>query len=146
MTNQYIPTNSVEFETLTTIPEWGNTKDNDPSDYVSVDEKGSLKKEYYKILGYFTQDERLGNLLPRYHDHNFIWSYLASAGQILLLRDGAFKDVFVSFLLPSVSILETSQSMNMAFRRNSRTMHQQQTYEEKSSGSGVFGKKKTQGY
>ena len=147
MSQTVIPSNSVEFETLTTLPEWG--KNNSNPDMFIKDKNGKvIGFDPYRALLYFTQDERLANINPKLHDLNFIWSYLATAGQILLLRKGKFKEVFVSVLLPVVSTLETSQSIGMAFRRNARTVHHEQRFEEKNQGGGFLGlgKKKNTGY
>jgi len=131
-----IPSTSVEFQTLTTQSAWGDD-DVKPNPKV-YDDKGNLTIKYWKILELFTRDVRLGNIKIKTHDINFIWNMFQSAGQILILRDGEFEDLFVSMMLTPVSMLETSQSIDGFFRRNFQTIAQEQKYKEEKPKS-LFG-------
>lgn len=142
MSNQFIPTSSVEYEVLSLDTLWGDSAI-EYSPYIIKDETPTkLETKYWKILNFLTRDFRLGNISPRLHDINFLWSYTSNAGQILLLRNGAFEEVFIAMVLPVATTLETSQSIGGFFRKVKQTIHHEQRYEDTTPSTGFFGRKK----
>jgi len=146
MSNQFIPTSSVEYEVLSLDTLWGDDAINYKPYIMSEEMKKKDTSRYWNILNFITRDFRLGNISPRLHDLNWLWNYSGSAGQILLLRNGSFEEVFVAMILPVATTLETSQSIGGFFRKVKQTIHQEQKYEDITSTGGFFGKKKKRDY
>lgn len=104
MSNPVMPSNSTEFEVLTTRPVW--------SDVLAR-------------WNIFNQDVRLGNISPRVHDIHYIWDRFELADHICSLRDGMFSDASKSVLVVAIAQLETSQSILGFLRKNARSVHQE---------------------
>jgi len=135
--SQLVPTTGVEFQTLTTQPAWG---DEDVEVTPKHETKtGETEILYWKVLSMFTRDWRLGNIKLKTHDLNWIWHQIQAAGQVRLLRNGKFEREFVSMLLPVISMMETSQSIDGFFRKNFQTVKQEQKYSEEQKRRGLFG-------
>jgi hypothetical protein len=144
-----LPGNSVEFETLTTEPDWG--KSEVAFDLLVRNKEGQIQRtaegapilDYWKTLSYFTRDLRLGNIVKSVHDPQFVWSYAELPAQIMLLRGGRLKPWALSTLATTVAMMETSQSLNGFFRKNARTFISDATSshtENAGGGGGFFGK------
>lgn len=142
-----IPTTSVEFETLTTEPSWGDANE------VDLDIKGEKTKQglfvkydelnYWKLLGIFTRDFRLGNISHRVDDIEYLEDMTGLAHTLLNLRGGFFTQQAWIALQRTTSTLEISQSRSGFMRKNARSVHQTGesiTEERKKSGFNPFGK------
>lgn len=150
MPPSYIPTNSVEFETLTTEPEWGNPKAFQTNAYFDDDNNVRKIPEYWRILGFINRDIRLGNISNLYDDFEWLEDRTVLTAVIQHLRNGVFSDLAPLALAPVASTLEVSQSRNGFFRKNAKTAHltSEQNVNDNSNVSilnKLFGKSKKQG-
>ena len=146
----YVPTNSVEFETLTTEPTWGDPDEFKTDAYTDDDNKARVVPQHWRILGFLKRDLRLGNLKNSYDDFEYLADSAPLTAAIQHLRNGAFGDLAPLALAPVAATLELSQSRNGFFRKNAKTAHL--TNEETANlndGGGflgkLFGKNKQQG-
>lgn len=141
----YIPTNSVEFETLTTEPTWGDEKDFDTHPLITKDDNLRKFPEYWRILGFFKRDLRLGNLSNMFDDFEWLEDRTTLTSNILSWRDGEFSNLAPVALSSVVSTTELSQSRNGFFRKNAKTAHISQEQKDVTEGSGflnrLFGNK-----
>ncbi len=112
-----MPSNSVEFEVLTTKPTWSQVNGN------------------WEL---FTQDMRLSNISPKLFDIHYIWDRFELSDQIMNLRNGRFNDAAKAIAVVGVSMLEVSQGINGFVRKNARSVH--------SESSSVFREDKKGGF
>lgn len=146
----YVPTNSVEFETLTTEPAWGDPKEFQTDAFFDEDNKPRVVPQYWRILGFLNRDNRLGNLSNMFDDFEWLEDRASLAAAIQHLRNGAFGDLAPLALAPVATTVELSQSRNGFFRKNAKTAHlnSEQTENVKSSGGwlgNLMGKNKKNG-
>ena len=137
---QYIPTSSVEFETLTTEPAYGDPSEFDTNAHVDLKNVPRDTVQYWRILGLLNRDIRLGNLNKNIDDLYWLEDRLTLPAILLSLRDGVFEDMSVLALAPVSATIELSQSRDGFFRKNSRTIHQTNENTEKTEQGGFFSK------
>jgi len=130
MAMNYVPTNSVEFETLTTEPAYGDVKEFD-TDVKSPDDA-------WKALGFLTRDLRMGNITHRHDDVEWLDDRASLVAAILTQRGGAFKDCAVLAHAPVAATIELSQSREGFFRKNARTFRTVGEHTDKSGKAGLF--------
>lgn len=151
----YIPTNSVEFETLTTEPTWGDSDafDTNPFSDYDKESKKEIKREipsHWKLLSFFNRDLRLGNLSIMYDDLEYLEDRASFVTMLLSWRNGVFSELAPLALSPVVASVELSQSRSGFFRKNARTSSIVSEHSEKGSQnnnfiSKLFGKKPSGG-
>jgi len=121
------PSNSVEFETLTTQPS-----------YPDVAEPEFDSK--LKILSHNVRDIRFGNLSKFSVDIPYLESRNDLVSAFCSFRDGLFRDSLSPFVKSQVvSVIEISQSNNGFFRKNHQTINQNLEQTDKSEKGGLFG-------
>jgi len=121
MAMSYIPTNSVEFETLTTEPAYGDVKEFDTNPNIDQDGKERATSEVWRILGFLTRDMRLGNIKHSIDDIEYLDDRATLTAALIYFRGGIFEDLAPLALAPVSTTLELSQSRGGFFRKNSRS-------------------------
>ena len=124
MAMSYIPGNSVEFETLTTEPAYGDPKEFDTNPYADNEGNKRAAPQYVRILGHHTRDDRLGNISHRIDDLEYLEDRKALVSAFLYPRGGEFSDCAVLAEKEVSSTLQLSQSRGGFFRKNARTFTQ----------------------
>ena len=149
MAPSYVPTNSVEFETLTTEPAWGDPKEFDTNAFVGYDGVNRVVPEHWRVLGFLNRDARLGNISNMYDDFEWLEDRIGLTAAVHHLREGAFGDLSPIALVPVAATIELSQSRNGFFRKNAKTAHltSEQTENVNTGGwlSRLMGKKPKNG-
>ena len=151
MAMNYVPGNSVEFETLTTEPSYGDLKEFDRNPYIDDQGKERAVPEHWRTLGVFRRDLRFGNIKHRHDDVEWLEDRAGLSVAMINFRGATFDDLAPLALAPVAATIELSQSREGFFRKNSRTFHNtSENYDETSAGglSKLFGggKKKQGGY
>lgn len=133
-----MPTNSIEFETLTTEPTWGDVEQFETTP--KVNDKGDIKSkdEFWRVLGFMNRDLRLGNFNNMFDDFEWLEDRTSLTANILHLREGSFSELAPLCFSPVASSVELSQSRNGFFRKNSRTAHLFSEQTEKAESKGGF--------
>ena len=128
---QVTPSNSVEFETLTTQPSYPD---------VSEDEFDVKNK----ILSHNVRDVRFGNLNRFTTDIPYLENRNDLVSAFMSFRGGMFRDTLAPFVKSQVvSVVELSQSSGGFFRKNHQTINQAIEQTDKSEGGfKLFGKKR----
>lgn len=137
----YIPTNSVEFETLTTEPTYGDPDEFKTDAYKDDDNKLRPIPQHWRILAFLKRDLRLGNISNKYDDFEYLEDRAALTAHLQHWRKGSFGDLAPVALSTVASTMELSQSRGGFFRKNAKTAHltSEQT-ENVNSGGGFLGK------
>lgn len=135
-----IPTNSVEFETLTTEPTYGDPEEFRTDAY--RDEHNALRvvPEHWRILGFLKRDIRLGSISNKYDDFEYLEDRAALTAHLQHWRKGVFGDLAPLALSNVASTVELSQSRNGFFRKNAKTAHISSEQTETVSSSGFLGR------
>ena len=98
---------------------------------------------FWHVLKFLKRDLRLGNLNPKMVDIAWMVDRLHLAETLLHLREGAFKCLAPSAIMPVLAELELSQSQGGFLRKNFRTFSFKNESEDKSRvGSGFFNRRK----
>lgn len=140
-TNQRaIPLSDLDFELMTINTEWGGQnvphelKESLTENYTikEQDDKGNITERQvqqptWQSLGFYTRDQRLGNLDRMRGEVEFVRYYNDLANDFLQAQEGlslqcSFKKPFLICLSRGANILETSQSVNGFMRRRLNTM------------------------
>lgn len=140
MAMNYIPGNSVEFETLTTEPAYGDPKEFDTNPY--IDAQGVLRAfpEHWRILGFLNRDMRLGNIKHRHDDVEWLEDRAGLTAALMTFRQSTFSDLAPLAMAPMAATIELSQSREGFFRKNSRTFRQIGENYDETGGGGVLSK------
>jgi len=128
---QITPSNSVEFETLTTQPSYPD---------VEKDEFDSKNK----ILSHNVRDIRFGNLNRFTTDIPYLENRNDLVSALMMFRGGIFRNNLAPFTKSQVvSVVELSQSSGGFFRKNHQTINQnvEQTDKSEKKGFKLFGKR-----
>jgi len=128
---QVTPSNSVEFETLTTQPSYPDV------DGVEFDSKN-------RVLSHNVRDIRFGNLNRFTTDIPYLENRNDLVSAFMVFRDGLFNDSIAPFVKSQVvSVVELSQSSGGFFRKNHQTINQaiEQTDKSEKKGFKLFGKR-----
>lgn len=147
-----IPTNSVEFETLTTEPGYGDPKEFDTDPFRDLNGVLRPTEEHVRILGHLNRDFRLGNLDPNLHDVEWVEDMIGLGTALHSFRNGSLSPLAPLAFGRAAETIEVSQSVRGFFRRNSRTFHSVSDVNENvNQGNGgffgkLFGKKGKGGY
>lgn len=139
MALNYIPTNSVEFETLTTEPAYGDPKEFDTNP--TKDEAGTERKlaQHWRILSYLVRDLRLGNIKHQIDDIEYLDDRTTLTASMLVFRGGSFDDLAPLVIAPVAATVELSQSRGGFFRKNSRTFRNIGEQYDGTAPGGLFG-------
>ena len=111
---RFVPQNELEFNLLTTDPEWGRQ--------ANTDDFKQIMGKLHSVLKMYTRDQRLANL-DRYEDLPRVRTFNRLAGDLI------FSEMLVSASVAihnSANILETSQSKSGFLRRRMGTFTQEQ--------------------
>jgi len=125
------PSNSVEFETLTTQPSYPDVE----------------KEEFdasMKLLAHNVRDLRFGNLNRFTTDIIYLENRNDLVTALSYFRGGMFRESFAPLVKSQVvSTIELSQSVNGFFRKNHQTINQniEQNENTQKKGFKLFGKR-----
>lgn len=150
---QYAPANDTDLFIYSLDPAWSTEHINTDFEQPLTDAEGNFVKDasgkqimvfsFWHALKFVKRDLRLGNLNPKIDDIGWMEDRVHLAQTLLSLRDGAFKCLAPSSIMPVIASLELSQSRGGFVRKNFRTFSFKNESEDKSRvGGGWFGRKK----
>lgn len=123
-----VPATSVEFQTLTTEPAYGDTDEVDMDVNNNKDKNGGKielpEPDYWKLMSFYTRDLRLGNISHKVYDVEYLEDMLGLTQSLLNVRGGRFKQLSFLALNRVASALEISHNVGGFFRKNAQSIHQ----------------------